>query len=313
MMPSAVMNDSGFRRGLPVLAVAAACAAAAAGVVSFGVARPHAQSPALKLDIRGAKGQVVAPIYEGWYDLAGTRYALFGYYNRNLEEVVNVPVGAGNNIVPGSADQGQPTRFFPGRQFGVFAVAVPADTSKAEVTWTLAANGQTLSIPAIIDPLYFVSPQREDAGLYPGNTPPQIRFDASGPSGQGPLGVAISRSATVSHPLALDAWITDDGLPPAPGGRGAKPISPTATARPQGLTLAWSVYRGNDGVRFSNPAPAVEEGKARTTVTFAKPGNYVLRLLAMDSRSGTMCCWTNGYVRVAVDGQAADTQKTEDK
>jgi len=282
------------------------CVAALGAAFSTGSLVLHAQTPAVKFDVRAASGQVVSPIYEGWYELGGARFVLFGYYNRNLEEVVDIPIGSANKVEPGPADQAQPTRFFPGRFYGVFAVAVPKDKPKAELTWTVTIHGQSLSIPAILDSLYFISPQKEDGGLYPGNTPPVVRFEASGPSAQGPLGVTASRSGSVSRPLALDVWITDDGLPPMPGGRGAKPISPTATARPQGLSVSWSVYRGPGAVSFGNPAPALEEGKAHTTATFSKPGEYVLRVLASDSRSGTMCCWTNGYLKVAVEAGHVD-------
>jgi hypothetical protein len=41
-------------------------------------------------------------------------------------------------------------------------------------------------------------------------------------------------------------------------------------------------------------------------VTFDQAGDYVLHVAAIDSRSGTMCCWTNGYVKVAVDAQKPD-------
>jgi len=118
-----------------------------------------AQAPALKLDIAAARGLQVSPIYEGWYRIGATTYALFGYFNRNLEEVVNVPVGPANKVAPGAEDQGQPARFFPGQHGGVFAVAVP--DGKTEVTWTLTANGYTFSIPSSLDPLYLVQPQRD--------------------------------------------------------------------------------------------------------------------------------------------------------
>jgi hypothetical protein len=46
--------------------------------------------------------------------------------------------------------------------------------------------------------------------------------------------------------------------------------------------------------------PKVEQGKASTTVTFSEPGEYMLHLLAIDSRTPSRCCWTNGYVKVTV-------------
>ena len=283
----------------------------AAGVV-FHELGPvlRAQGPAVNFGVRAASGLVVSPVYEGWYQLGDKTYVLFGYYNRNLEEVVDIPIGPQNKLEPGPADQAQPTRFFPGRHYGVFAVAVPGDRSGKEVTWTLSANGQALSIPAFLDALYFVFPQREDGGPSPGNTPPVVRFEASGPPAQGPLGVTVTRTATVSRPLALDVWVIDDGLPRAEAAReGNRIVAPGSarSARPQGLTVGWRVYRGPGGASFSNPTPApLEHGKAQTMVTFDQAGDYVLHLLAIDSRSGTMCCWTNGYVKVAVEAQKPD-------
>jgi hypothetical protein len=250
------------------------------------------------LDVAAAKGDLVTPVYEGWYEVGGTTYALFGYYNRNLEEVVNVPVGSENRISPGAIDQGQPTRFFPGKSQGVFAVAVPA---KTEVTWTLTANGQTFAIPATLDPLYLIAPQKTVAGTYPGNTPPVVKFEPSGPSGQGPAGITVTRTATVSRPLPIDVWVSDDGLPPPKGGTGVTPaLRVTPGREPEGMTLTWKVWRGPGEVSFSLENPEAKEGKASTEATFSAPGDYMLLLSAVDSRGPERCCWTHGYVKVAV-------------
>ena len=289
--------------GGPRLLVRAAILAVVGTVPWVLCPRLHAQVPAIKLDVVAAKGLQVSPTFDGWYRLGTTTYALFGYYNRNLEEVVNAPIGPDNKVSPGPIDQGQPTRFFPGQHVGVFAVALPQADSKTEVTWTLTANGYTFSIPAFLDPLYLIQPQREDAGPYPGNTPPTVKFDPSAPWAQGPLGTTVSRSATVSQPLSLDVWVADDGLPPTAGGKGPAPAlrgSPGNRARRLGLNVSWSVYRGPGEVRFSNPTPSVEGGRALTTATFSTAGEYILRFLAQDSQSGNKCCWTNGYVKVAV-------------
>jgi hypothetical protein len=262
----------------------------------------RAQIPAVKFDVRAAKGLAVSPVYEGWYEADGRKYALFAYSNRNLEEIVDIPIGPHNHVAPGSPDQGQPTRFFPGVHYGVFSVALPKDQPTTEVTWTLTANGQTLSIPSSLTPLYVISPQREEGSGYPGNTPPVLKFNPTGASAQGPHGIVVSRTATVSQPLTLDAWVADDGLPP-PRGESRQRAAPGAQA-PQGMTLSWQVYRGSGAVSFSDRTPAAEQGKARTTVTFSQPGDYMLRLLAIDSQTANRCCWTNGYVKVTVQGAA---------
>jgi len=261
----------------------------------------RAQSPAVKFDVRAAEGLLVTPVYEGWYEVDGRRYALFGYYNRNISQVVDVPIGPQNNISPGPPDQGQPTHFVPGISYGVFAVALPKDQPKTEVTWTLTANGQTMSIPASLDTLYLTSPLRETGSAYPGNTPPVVKFDEKGPSAQGPHGlVADTRTATVSRPLALDVWVADDRLPPPrPGSRLPASVMSLHLGT-WGLGLSWQVYRGAGAVRFSDQTPGVEQGKSSTTVTFSAPGEYMLHLLAIDSRTPSRCCWTNAYVKVNV-------------
>jgi hypothetical protein len=292
------MNASDSARGLRRLVLTTVFGAIGAFSLMFGPG-VRAQIPAVRFDVRAAKGLGVSPFYEGWYEVDGTRFVMFGYSNRNLQEVVDIPIGPHNHLASGPADQGQPTRFYPGIYYGVFAAALPKDQPKTEVTWTLTANGQTLSIPASLDPLYLIAPQREEGGAYPGNTPPILKFDPAGPSAQGPRGMVVSRTATVSRPLTLDVWVKDDGLPPPPGGN-----SPAGGRRgvpsrnPQGLALSWQVYRGSGTVSFSDQNPAVEQGRARTTVTFSEPGDYVLHLLAIDSRTATRCCWTNGYVKV---------------
>ena len=300
------MHTSDSARGLRFLVLIAVVATIGALPSMPGWA-VRAQVPAVKFDVRAARGLPVAPFYEGWYEVDGTRYALFGYSNRNLQEVVDIPIGPNNHLAPGPPDQGQPTRFFPGINYGVFAAALPKNQPKTELTWTLTANGQTLSIPTALDSQYVITPQHENGGAYPDNTPPILKFDPAGPSAQGPHGIVVTRTATVSRPLALDVWVTDDGLPPrprreGPASRARRPV--TSRPSPEGLALGWQVYRGSGAVSFSDPLPTVEQGQARTTVTFSQAGDYMLHLQAVDSRTATRCCWTNAYVKVAVDGGA---------
>jgi hypothetical protein len=54
-----------------------------------------------------ARGQNVVSAFDGWERHAdGTFGMVFSYYNRNYEEIVDVPVGPENNIEPGGPDQG---------------------------------------------------------------------------------------------------------------------------------------------------------------------------------------------------------------
>src|SRR5689334_409620 len=98
------------------------------GAVALGCAFARPSAGQLPLSPTKASGQTVSPAYEGWYRNSDGSYSLsFGYYNRNAEESLEIPVGPDNFISPGPQNQGQPTHFEPKRHWGVFAVRVPAD------------------------------------------------------------------------------------------------------------------------------------------------------------------------------------------
>ena len=99
-----------------------------------------------------AGGQTVTPVFEGWYrNSDGTLSLSFGYFNRNFEEVLEIPVGPDNFFDPGPANQGQPTHFQPRRHWGVFAVTVPGDFGYDRLVWTLKIRGETFSIPGSLN------------------------------------------------------------------------------------------------------------------------------------------------------------------
>ena len=103
-------------------------------------------------------GQNVSPAFEGWEENDdGSFNLVFGYMNRNWREQLDVPIGPGNNISPGSADQGQPTHFLPRRHTGVFAFELPAGTSEP-VVWTLNVAGNVARIPITFKPEYLITP-----------------------------------------------------------------------------------------------------------------------------------------------------------
>src|SRR5437879_2346746 len=88
--------------------------------------------------------QTIAPVYEAWdRNKNGSFNLVFGYFNRNRDEIVDVPVGPENNIEPGGPDRGQPTRLYPLRNRYWFKVAVPHDFSQKELVWTLTVHGKT--------------------------------------------------------------------------------------------------------------------------------------------------------------------------
>src|SRR4051812_16946028 len=80
------------------------------------------------------RGQSVVPVYEGWEKNGdGSFNLVFGYFNRNWDEQLDVRVGPDNQLDPGGTDQGQPTHFYPRRNRFSFRVRVPADFGKKEV------------------------------------------------------------------------------------------------------------------------------------------------------------------------------------
>lgn len=260
-------------------------------------------------------GQGVTGAFEGWFpNPDGSFSLLLGYYNRNTKQELDIPIGPNNAIQPGGPDQGQPTHFLAGRQWGLFTITVPKGFGPKQLTWTLTANGQTNSIPLSLNPLWEVSPLKEE-GI--GNTPPVLSFEKAAPAARGPKPLLMSQSAIVGRPLNLPVFVTDDAKV-APGAQ--PPRTPP-------VTLSWSQMRGPAKAAFENPKPAVGQdpgtieqrdfrGHATTTVTFPEPGEYWLHVTANDwsgeGGRGFQCCWTNGEVRVTVRAAAeASTAYTD--
>jgi hypothetical protein len=244
-------------------------------------------------------GQSITPAFEGWYPNPDGTYSIsFGYFNRNSGEVVEIPIGADNAIAPGDQNQGQPTQFQPGRHWGVFAVKVPADFGDKTVVWTLKNRGETYAIPGRLHPNWQIDALEGEAGS--GNTPPAVKFEASGPEGRGPLGITAGPvAASVGQPVTLTVWARDDGKTSggvSSAGREAVPV-----------TVTWFKHQGPGDVAFGQPTSRIEAagGSATTTATFSQAGAYVLRVRANDA-SGVagaghaQCCWTNGFVNVTV-------------
>jgi len=251
----------------------------------------------LSLGLR-EKGTSITPALEGWYHgKDGSVNVLVGYLNRNTKTEFDIPVGPNNRVDPGGPDQGQPTHFMPGRQWGVFSVRLPKDLGDKKLTWTLVANGFTNTITLHTKPEYIIEPYEDAANK---NTPPAIKFDATGKTFSGPpSGIAATYAATVNAPLTLDAWVTDE---PA---KINVTIFPGFT--PPQPSVKWSVFRGPGAVKIDPVSPKIDAaaaGKISTTATFSVAGDYILRLQANDSTGegggGFQCCWTNAHVRVTV-------------
>ena len=272
--------------------------ALAAVLAAVQAAPVRAQDPPLGLS--SARGLTVTPAFEGWYyNPDGSITLSFGYYNRNTEEIVDVPLGPANAIEPAAHDGFQPTRFYPGRHWGVFGVRVPADFPEDEkVYWTLENRGETFRVPGHVNTDWQIDALAGEAGS--GNTPPALAMGPDGPEGAGPGGpVAGPLSASVGEPLAILVWAEDDGKPSTSiVSRGRENVP---------VTLTWFVHQGLGEVRFSEESAEVpvQGDEMTTTVTFDAPGDYVLRVRANDA-SGVagaghaQCCWTNGFVKVRV-------------
>lgn len=276
-------------------------------------ARPPAGAPAARsFPTRVTSGQVGASVtgsFEGWYSNPdGSRSFLVGYLNRNLGQEVDVPIGPNNRIEPGGPDLGQPTHFLPGRQHGMFVVAVPRDfTPQQTLTWTLVANGQTTSIPLRLNNDYVVNPF-SDIGA--DNTPPILQFARNGPGLQGPTATTatgVARTTTLSALLPLTLWVADDA-------RYTSSTNAPQRNPPPPVRLTWSKYRGPGAVTFSTTArPTIGilqggtlpfYGSSVVIPKFSEPGDYLLHVTANEyigeASSGFLCCWTTAIVKVAV-------------
>jgi hypothetical protein len=254
-------------------------------------------------------GQNIAPAYEGWeQNPDGSFNLVFGYFNRNWEEEIDLPIGPDNNIEPGGADQGQPTHFFPRRNRFLFRIRVAKDFGKRELVWTLTSHGQTERAYGTLKSDYFIDDivimnnngaggAGGGSGDTIGNKAPVLKVDGE-----------KTRRIGVGQPITLTAFASDDGKPkPRPMPSPVSGVAPRSRGTPDtanGLRLSWFVYRGAGKVTFDPPQikvwedyregsnspwadgwaapPVPPDGKWVSRATFSDPGTYVLRCLAHD-------------------------------
>ena len=239
--------------------------------------------------LRFERGQNVAPVFEGWETSPdGSFTMVFGYRNRNCQEMPEVPVGPNNKLEPGPAERGQ-----------------------QELVWTLTAHGRTDQAVGSLMPSWEI-----DDGVIKANRGMGINgapADNQMPS----IAVTGGTTLTVTRPntLTLTAVVGDDGIPgPTPPrnrtntdddsdvaaarrtaarARAARVQSPTnhavvdaPVARDTGLALTWTHYRGPGAVTFNPMSTAVDGGRGgevTTAVTFTEAGTHILRGYAGDS------------------------------
>jgi len=257
---------------------------------------------------RGAQlpssGQNIQPVFEGWEkNQDGTFNLVFGYFNRNSDEEVYVPIGPNNNVTPSGADAGQPEYFYPIRNMFVFRVRVPKDFGKKDVVWTVTHRGRTDAAIGSLLPTYIIDDDVIGMNFggghpEPGNQPPAIALDG-----------APERHVKVGEPLTLVVRVHDDGFPAkvraAPQPRvGAGPPGRMSSV---GVRVSWIQYRGGPATaKFSpvqpliysdprsplspwapgwTPQPLTQAGDIVTKATMSAAGTYILRAIAHDGYS----------------------------
>lgn len=297
-----------------------AAGAVAALLMSVVAAPLYAQLPSHLRDYpltqRKASGDVVGPMFNGWIkNDDGSVTMIFGFVNRNREEIVDIPLGPDNYIEPAQFDGVQPTHFpvysrggFVGvQERGAFAVTVPAEMADTEVVWTLTHAGHSYSIPGrAVSPAYEMS--RGEAAL--GSLSPAIRFSLDGPESNDREGIYAPRmTAMVGKPVQLSAYAQDRG--------NRSDYDVESVIVPVGTE--WIVHQGPGKVEFeSEKITGRDRAKmdqsegmvddwtlVQTQATFWEPGDYVVRLrvdnfMADDSQFDNQCCWSNAYVPVTV-------------
>jgi len=276
--------------------------AASFGIVVGCAIAAGAQAPQtnLPLDPQRDRGASITPAFEGWYpNPDGSFSMLLGYFNRNTKEELDIPVGPKNRVEPGGPDQGQPTHFEAGRQWGVFVVNVPKDFGTKAITWTIVANGEAQSVPFTLNKGYPITPYKE---LGMGNQPPVLAFSQGGAKVTGPpTAVSASFTGTVKLPVAISVWVED---PKAPNEVEVPGFSRGFVAKV--ATISLHKFRGPGNVTFDKPRiPVNTQGDMiSAAATFDAPGEYLLRVQANDESGeggfGFQCCWTNTYVKVTV-------------
>jgi hypothetical protein len=217
----------------------------------------------------------------------------FGYFIRNTEEILDIPIGPNNSFEPAPADRFQPTHFYLRRQQFMFNVVVPADWGNKDLVWTLTSNGRTEKAYATLRPIYELSDAVITENRVGGmgrnsgepNKPPTISL--AGDS---------RRTVGVGEPLTLAVTAADDGFPTtlrariqrrraagAAAASDSRRATQVITPDPDGnLGITWTHYRGAGSVAFDPMKPLLKDGRATTSATFSAPGTYVLRAYADD-------------------------------
>jgi hypothetical protein len=265
-----------------------------ASAVSLGAVASTQQLPTAIPQTKFASGQNVVPYFEGWIRNAdGSFDMVFGYFNRNWEEQLAIPVGSDNIVEPGGPDRGQPTFFLPRRQGWVYRVHVPSSFGKQVLTWTIKAHGKTEKAYGELLPVEEIT---ERIIMTRGN----LNRGEDDPNKPPVVAVAPVSGAAINKAVSIVANVTDDGLP-KPREKLARPRTTSSDGtiraqanssasgnRPRGLNVTWMQIRGPARATVEpGGAILVADGKASATARFTEPGTYVLRATANDGALST--------------------------
>jgi hypothetical protein len=247
--------------------------------------------------VQHARGQNVAPAFEGWIRNAdGSFDFVFGYLNRNYQEELEIPIGPDNKIEPGGPDRGQPTHFYVRRTKALFKVRVPKEWDpRQRVVWSVTAHGRTDLAKGWLQPEWEIADGLRTRDDQP-NAPPAV------------TGSADQQITWPARTISLTVSVNDDGKPKPSRRRRTRLVPPdqagavvenTETDDDEGptvltgggLTVKWILYRGPGKVAFDPASAPKVYGKPvtlNTSATFAVPGSYLLWAIADDGLASTV-------------------------
>ena len=245
-------------------------------------------------EIIRTKGQPVIPLFDGWFpNEDGSSNICFGFFNMNLQEALNVPLGESNYLetdYPGLDLSGVmlPTHFDPlppryRHVFCAFSINVPADfDSDNRITWYLNSNRQELKVPGkVIAPYVLDEPSSNGRG----DVAPLVTLEGAPKAIRGRAGIQYPQliQAKVNEPITLSAHIEHADIE---------------------VWVGWSHHSGPGSVEFSNKEYMTESGSSTSTqLQISEAGEYVIRMQTIDDVAAFefYCCHTNAYFSIQVD------------
>jgi hypothetical protein len=245
-------------------------------------------------EIIRTKGQPVIPLFDGWFpNEDGSSNICFGFFNMNLQEALNVPLGESNYLetdYPGLDLSGVmlPTHFDPlppryRHVFCAFSINVPAGfDSGNRITWYLNSNRQELKVPGKVIASYVLD---EPSSNGRGDVAPLVKLDGSPQAIRGRAGIQFPQliQAKVNEPITLSAHIEHED---------------------EEVWVGWSHHSGPGSVEFSNKEYMTESGSSTSTqLQISEAGEYVIRMQTIDDVAAFefYCCHTNAYFSIQVD------------